>query len=281
MKSPTVSSCSATGGYAVETVVAKSQINMLIPALKDAGASRHHRAADLEDRPLTWPRPARRRPPSTTHAGLRRGHRRRRDASYFVPLHRDRRRHAARSRWAPRCASRSSPAASAAGRPDLRPCRARTRARPQSGPGAALGLRAWSWTKARRIWARASRERRLVLAQAAAEPLDERGHGVDGQRGLGRGSAVGCDRWMAASSYRPMAWLATTWRRGTAASCGADLGHLGLHRPASASLASSSSVVEPGSSPASARRSAVARRSAARRRGARRRVSKGCSRWVP
>jgi len=38
MKSPTVSEL-AGGGYAVETVVAKSQINVLIPALKDAGAS--------------------------------------------------------------------------------------------------------------------------------------------------------------------------------------------------------------------------------------------------
>jgi len=38
MKSPTVSEL-AGGGYAVETVVEKSQINTLIPALKDAGAS--------------------------------------------------------------------------------------------------------------------------------------------------------------------------------------------------------------------------------------------------
>jgi ATP phosphoribosyltransferase len=40
MKSPTVSKLwGAEGGYAVETVVAKSAINTLIPALKDAGAS--------------------------------------------------------------------------------------------------------------------------------------------------------------------------------------------------------------------------------------------------
>ena len=39
MKSPTVSKLFGDGGYAVETVVAKSTINILIPALKDAGAS--------------------------------------------------------------------------------------------------------------------------------------------------------------------------------------------------------------------------------------------------
>ncbi len=39
MKAPTVSELSGEGGYAVETVVAKSVINTLIPALKDAGAT--------------------------------------------------------------------------------------------------------------------------------------------------------------------------------------------------------------------------------------------------
>lgn len=39
MKAPTVSELFGQGGYAVETVVAKSEINTLIPALKDAGAS--------------------------------------------------------------------------------------------------------------------------------------------------------------------------------------------------------------------------------------------------
>ncbi len=39
MKAPTGSERSGAGGYAVETVVAKSEINTLIPALKDAGAS--------------------------------------------------------------------------------------------------------------------------------------------------------------------------------------------------------------------------------------------------
>jgi ATP phosphoribosyltransferase len=39
MKAPTVSELFGAGGYAVETVVAKSEINTLIPALKDAGAS--------------------------------------------------------------------------------------------------------------------------------------------------------------------------------------------------------------------------------------------------
>jgi ATP phosphoribosyltransferase len=39
MKAPTVSELSGQGGYAVETVVAKSVINTLIPALKDVGAT--------------------------------------------------------------------------------------------------------------------------------------------------------------------------------------------------------------------------------------------------
>jgi ATP phosphoribosyltransferase len=39
MKAPTVSELAGDGGFAVETVVAKSEINILIPALKDAGAS--------------------------------------------------------------------------------------------------------------------------------------------------------------------------------------------------------------------------------------------------
>ena len=39
MKSPTVSKLFGEDGYAVETVVAKSDINVLIPALKDHGAT--------------------------------------------------------------------------------------------------------------------------------------------------------------------------------------------------------------------------------------------------
>ncbi len=39
LKAPTVSELAGDGGYAIETVVAKNQINRLIPALKDAGAT--------------------------------------------------------------------------------------------------------------------------------------------------------------------------------------------------------------------------------------------------
>jgi ATP phosphoribosyltransferase len=39
MKAPTVSKLFGNGGYAIETVVQKTAINTLIPALKDAGAS--------------------------------------------------------------------------------------------------------------------------------------------------------------------------------------------------------------------------------------------------
>jgi ATP phosphoribosyltransferase len=39
MKMPTVNELYGRAGYAVETVVPKSEINVLIPALKDAGAT--------------------------------------------------------------------------------------------------------------------------------------------------------------------------------------------------------------------------------------------------
>ena len=39
LKAPTVSELAGDGGYAIETVVPKNQINGLIPALKDAGAT--------------------------------------------------------------------------------------------------------------------------------------------------------------------------------------------------------------------------------------------------
>ncbi len=39
LKLPTVNELAGHGGFAVETVVAKSQINVLIPAIKDAGAT--------------------------------------------------------------------------------------------------------------------------------------------------------------------------------------------------------------------------------------------------
>jgi ATP phosphoribosyltransferase len=39
MKAPTVSELSGGGGFALETVVQKSEVNVLIPALKDRGAT--------------------------------------------------------------------------------------------------------------------------------------------------------------------------------------------------------------------------------------------------
>lgn len=39
MKAPTVNELFGGGGYAVETVVAKSEINVLIPELRDKGAT--------------------------------------------------------------------------------------------------------------------------------------------------------------------------------------------------------------------------------------------------
>lgn len=47
MKAPTVSELFGGGGYAVETVVPKAELNVLIPALKDAGAT------DLLELPLS------------------------------------------------------------------------------------------------------------------------------------------------------------------------------------------------------------------------------------
>ena len=96
LKSPTVSKLFGEDGFAVETVVAKSEINTLIPALHDLGANGHHRAADLQDRPLSRPRvaPCTRvgSSSSTTTRGRGEveaggGH------AVPVPLHRHRRRH--------------------------------------------------------------------------------------------------------------------------------------------------------------------------------------------
>jgi len=39
LKTPTVNELYGHSGFAVETVVSKSEINILIPALKDAGAT--------------------------------------------------------------------------------------------------------------------------------------------------------------------------------------------------------------------------------------------------
>ena len=39
LRSPTVSELFGGGGFAVETVVPKAEINVLIPALKDRGAT--------------------------------------------------------------------------------------------------------------------------------------------------------------------------------------------------------------------------------------------------
>ena len=39
LKAPTVSELSGGGGFALETVVLKSEVNVLIPALKDRGAT--------------------------------------------------------------------------------------------------------------------------------------------------------------------------------------------------------------------------------------------------
>jgi ATP phosphoribosyltransferase len=39
MKAPTVNELHGRAGYAIETVVPKNTINVLIPALSDAGAS--------------------------------------------------------------------------------------------------------------------------------------------------------------------------------------------------------------------------------------------------
>ena len=47
MKAPTVNELFRGAGYAVETVVAKSEINILIPALRD------HGAGDIVELPIT------------------------------------------------------------------------------------------------------------------------------------------------------------------------------------------------------------------------------------
>ena len=53
MKSPTVSKLFGDGGYAVETVVPKRDDQHAHPGAEGRRRHRHHRAADLQDRPLT------------------------------------------------------------------------------------------------------------------------------------------------------------------------------------------------------------------------------------
>ena len=54
-KSPTVSELSGDAGFAVETVVPKTEVNVLIPALKDRGATDIIEIAAVEDRALRCP----------------------------------------------------------------------------------------------------------------------------------------------------------------------------------------------------------------------------------
>ena len=96
MRAPTISELSGGGAFALEAVVAKSDINILIPALRDQGAQRHPGDPAVQDRPLTWPAPS--LPPDRTTGdvasfdparGLGAGRRRRRD-ELRVPRHRHR-----------------------------------------------------------------------------------------------------------------------------------------------------------------------------------------------
>ena len=52
LKAPTVSKLSGGDAYAVESVVAKTEINTLIPALKEQRRDRHHRDPHRQDRAL-------------------------------------------------------------------------------------------------------------------------------------------------------------------------------------------------------------------------------------
>ncbi len=67
MRAPTISELSGGGAYALEAVVAKSDINILIPALRDQGASGHFGDPAVQDRPLTWAAPS--LPPGRTTDG--------------------------------------------------------------------------------------------------------------------------------------------------------------------------------------------------------------------
>ena len=111
-----------------------------------------------------------------------------------------------------------------------------------------------------------------VGPEAVAHGVDHGGHGVDGDGRLAQVAAAGCDRWMAPSSNRPMAWLATTWAAGTSAR---------RRRASSSSARSSASATSVG---LARRRRLVGSASRLRgRRGpdARRPVSTSCSSALP
>ena len=152
-------------------------INILIPALKDRGRQRHHRAAAVQDRPLTTRgRYGHRRSTSTRGSGGARST----TATPTRSTARDRRRH-------------PHDRAGHGGRPSRSVRRA-------TGP---VGSRRRHSSVSRlarlhlherpcAICAEASLQRGLVLAEAPGQALDQRGHGVDRQPRLVE--VGGCER---------------------------------------------------------------------------------------
>ena len=173
----------------------KSAINTLIPALEGRRRHRHPRAAALEDRPLIGARG--RVTAFDEPSRLGDDHRRRRHAPTSVPLHADRRRHPhdrtsgtpvelraagpprpLRGDGGPTCVSGQLPAVRRA--PARRPCGSgpgRPRAPARCRPGGRRERRR------RRPWRRS----RASASSSAGRHLAE--------------------RWIAASSNSPMAWL--------------------------------------------------------------------------
>ena len=191
LKSPTVSKLHGEDGYAVETVVAKSEINVSHPRAEGPRRDRHPRAARSPrsssrrrcDRTERSTRVSRvRRAPRPRHV---RGRRRHRVPVPRAPASRTAR---ARSRSARPSSSRSSPATSAAGKP---PRSARLSEGAGVTPRTSGGCRCRVGDLDEQHLGLGERvaEHGFVLAEAGAQAVDERGEGVDresGRREVGR-----------------------------------------------------------------------------------------------
>ena len=121
---------------------------------------------------------------------------------------------------------------------------------PVAGAGQLVAGGGCTWTKRETDLVQGVTERGRRLAQTIAHALDQGGQGVDGQARPRPGRGGWLLRWMAPSSNRPMAWLATIcaagasatrWRAAASSACSSSAPRPARRRRASRSSSASSS----------------------------------------